>query len=264
MARDPAFNTITRTPRAIAGGTALQAPADALANPTGDDLITAAMTLWPQGSAWGSPDGQAASLSSLLARFTRVLLDPFVWLHGRAFQLAREASLQGVNELLPDWEAEYGLPEPCFAGSGQTTAQRLTALSAKVRADAVNHPEEFVRLALDYGFEIEIEEPAIFECGFSEIGGYHTPGFASEETFWIVRVKDVGLSYFEAGAGECGVDPLFSFGEAEQLICLLRQMAPAWTLPVLASWINYGALSDGAGNAISDGFGHPILVPLNT
>jgi uncharacterized protein YmfQ (DUF2313 family) len=261
MARSPAFNTITRTAAIDAASVDVGAPYDALANPSNDDLIASGLSFWPQGSAWGSPDGQAVSLSSNLARFTRVLLDGFIWLYARSFRLALEGSVQGVDELLPEWEAEYGLPEHCFVGD-QTTAQRLNELARKVKADAINHPEQFVRLALDHGFEIEIEEPAICECGLSEIGGYHTVGPASEEVYWIVRVKDVGVSYFEAGAGECGYDPLFSFGAAEQILCLIRKLAPAWTIPLLAPWITLAALVTEDGEEITDEFGNSLLVTL--
>ncbi|MBY2911346.1 putative phage tail protein [Rhizobium leguminosarum] len=262
MARDPAFNTITRTASIDTGLAAVAAPTDALANPSNDDLIAAALPLWPQGSAWGSPDGEAVSLTSVLAKFTRVLLDSFVWLYARAFRLALEASVQGVDELLPDWEAEYGLPEDCFVGD-LSTAQRLSELARKVRADAINHPEQFVRVALNHGFEIEIEEPAIFQCGFSEVGGFHTVGPSFEETYWIVRVKDAGVTYFEAGAGECGYDPLFSFGAAEQILCLLRKLAPGWTLPVLAPWIYLDTLVTEDETPIVDEYGNELLVTLN-
>ena len=190
------------------------------------------------------------------------MLDPFVWLYGRAFSLARQATVQGITETLDEWEAEYGLPDDCFSGVEQTTAQRMTALSRKVMAAPVNHPEDFVRLALDYGFEIEIEEPAMFECGFSECGGRHTVGSYIEEIYWIVRIRNTAISYFEVSLSECGYDALFDLGAAEQILCLLRQMAPAWTIPVLEPWISYGILSDGAGNAFADEYGNPLLVPL--
>ncbi|WP_088694812.1 MULTISPECIES: putative phage tail protein [unclassified Rhizobium] len=262
MARSPAFNTITRAAAVDADAIAVAAPYDALANPSNDDLVAAALSFWPQGSAWGSPNGQAVSLSSGLAKFSRVLLDGFVWLYARAFRLSLEASVRGVDELLPDWEADYGLPEGCFVGD-LSTAQRLSELARKVKADAINHPEQFVRVALDHGFEIEIEEPAIFECGFSEVAGFHAPGPAYEETYWIVRVKDAGLTYFEAGASECGYDPLFSFGAAEQILCLLRKLAPAWTLPILAPWIYLDTLVTEDGTPIVDEYGNEILVTLN-
>lgn len=261
MARSSAFNTITRTPATDAEAILVAAPSDALASPSNDDLITSALAMWPQGPAWGSPDGQAVSLASGLAKFTRVLIDSFEWLYARGFRLALEGSMQGVSELLPDWEAEYGLPEDCFVGD-QSTAQRLQALARKVKAEAINHPQQFVRIALDYDFEIEIEEPAIFECGFSEVAGYHELGHSNEETYWVVRIKDAAFSYFEAGLGECGYDPLFSFGVAEQILCLFRKLAPAWTTPVLAPWITVASLVEENGAIIVDEYGNYLSVPL--
>ncbi|MBX5015962.1 putative phage tail protein [Rhizobium lentis] len=262
MARSSAFNTITREPAAAFGTVSVAAPFDALAAPVNDDLISSALTMLPQGAAWGTPDGEAMPLTHVLARFMRVLIDGFVWLYARAFGLTREAISQGASELLPEWEADYGLPEGCFTGD-MTTAQRLVALGRKVRADAVNTPGDFIRLALDYGFEIEIEEPALFECGFSECGGKHTVGSYIEETYWIVRVRDAGISYFECGASECGYDPLFSLGAAEEILCMLRKMAPAWTLPVLEPWINYARLVTEEGRPIVTEYGNHITVALS-
>ncbi|MGO7149003.1 hypothetical protein ACCS52_26565 [Rhizobium ruizarguesonis] len=261
MARSSAFNTVTEEPAASVGTVIVATPFDALAAPSNDDLVTPALTMWPQGAAWGTPDGEAMPLSHVLARFTRVLVDGFVWLYARAFALTREAVAQGTSELLPEWEDDYGLPEPCFSGD-LTTAQRLSALARKVRADAVNHPTDFIRLALDYGFVIEIEEPAIVECGFSECGGRHTVGSYVEETYWIVRVRDAGISYFECSVSECGYDPLFSLGAAEQILCLLRKMAPAWTLPVLEPWITLVTLVTENDEVIIDEFGNPLLVSI--
>ncbi|MBX5112678.1 putative phage tail protein [Rhizobium lentis] len=262
MARSSAFNTITREPTAAFGTVSVAAPFDALAAPTNDDLISSALTMLPQGTAWGTPDGEAMPLTHVLARFVRVLVDGFVWLYARAFGLTREAISQNASELLPEWESDYGLPEPCFIGE-MTTAQRLVALGRKVRADAINTPGDFVRLALDYGFEIEIEEPTIFECGFSECAGMHTVGSYIEETYWIVRVRGAGITYFECGVSECGYDPLFSLGAAEEILCLLRKMAPAWTLPVLAPWIYLDTLVTEDGTPIVDEYGNELLVTLD-
>ncbi|QRM55156.1 putative phage tail protein [Sinorhizobium sp. BG8] len=260
MSRSPVFHTITRG-YTEGTSTAVAEPADALSAPTNDDLITAGLSLWPQGAAWGSPDGEAVPLSSNLARFTRVLLDGLVLLYARAFRVAIEASPRGAAELLDAWEDDHGLPEPCFSGD-RTTTERLSALADKVRGGAVAHPTDFIRVAAAYGFEIEIEEPDIFTCGLSECASYHETGDGSEETYWIVRVKDSGFSYFEAGAGECGYDPLFSFGVAEEILCLLRKLAPAWTIPVLMPWIDYALLITDSNAPIIDEYGNPLFVSL--
>jgi uncharacterized protein YmfQ (DUF2313 family) len=212
-------------------------PSDALAAPDSDSLVTAGLTLWPPGAAWGSPDGQAVSLSSTLAKFTRVLLSPFEWLYARAFRLALEANTQTVSELLADWEAEHGLPENCFIGE-QSASQRLTALRRKVMARPLAHPQDFVRVAADFGFEIEIEEPNIFGCGFSECGGYHEAGAAAEEAFITVRVRGSAESFFEAGISECGADRLYDVVGSSDVLCFLRQELPGWVVAVPEAWIN--------------------------
>jgi uncharacterized protein YmfQ (DUF2313 family) len=195
MARDAGRHTVTLRPANGSIGEQVQAPYDALANPENDTLIGAALTLWPPGAAWGSPDGAAMDLGSRLSRFTRALIDPFVWLYRRAFLFAREATVSGVSELLDEWEADYGLPDVCET-DGQSTAERLRSLAAKVMSARVITPAEFVRLALEYGFVIAIEETDIFGCGSSECGGEHEVGGFSEEVYFIVRVRDLQINYF--------------------------------------------------------------------
>src|SRR5690606_16554024 len=124
-----------------------------------------------------------------LARLTSVLLDSFMWLYQQAWRLTRQATVQGVDELLPDWEFEYGLPDSCFPGA-TTIAERLRALEAKVLSQAAVTPGDFIQVAMGYGFGITIEEPAMFECGFSECGGEHTVGDVMQEVYWIVHVTD--------------------------------------------------------------------------
>ena len=233
MARDPALNTVTTAATVLAGRVPVPAPYDLLADPSNDNLISSALTLWPQGAAWGSPDGEAISLGSALARFTRVILDTFVLLYQRAWRLCRQATVQGVDELLADWEFEFGLPDGCSPGA-TTIAERLRALEAKVLAQAAITPGDFILVAQGYGFGITIEEPAMFECGFSECGGEHTLGDVRQEIYWIVHVTDLAVDYFRVGESEVGYDPLFSFGEAERLLCILRKLAPGWSLPVLS------------------------------
>ncbi|WP_242220088.1 putative phage tail protein [Shinella zoogloeoides] len=240
----------------------LDVPTDALSAPSNDDLISSGISFWPTGAAWGSPDGEAVSLRSVFARFTRVLLSPFEWLYARSWRLALESSAQTLSETLDGWEADYGLPERCFLGE-QSATQRLTALRRKVNATPISVPEDFVRLASDLGFEIEIEEPCIFECGFSECGSYHPVGSPTEETYWIVRVKGASISYFEIGTSQAGEDRLFALGEAEQILCLLRQHAPGWALPILQPWIYLDYLTTEDGTPIIDEYGNQILVTID-
>ncbi len=234
MARDPGLNTVTTTASAGAPTGGVSAAWDSLSSPTNDDLIGGAVSFWPPGAAFGTPDGQAMSLSSLLASFTRVLISPWEWLYARAYKLTSESTVFGVDEMLGDWEVEYGLPDACGADDG-SVAGRLRALEAKLMAIAIITPSDFIRLAASFGFTITIEEPAVFECGFSECGGEHTVGDFRQEVYWLVTIVNLAVDYFRCGESECGTDPLFSYGEAERLLCLLRQHSPAWAIPILAN-----------------------------
>ena len=254
MPRDPGLNTVTTQPSNAGEIVAVSAPYDALANPSNDDLIGAAMAMLPQGPAWGSPDGQAASLASNLAGLMRVLVDSYQWLYQRIWKLARNASVQGVDELLPEWEAEYGLPDNCVVGQ-TSVAERLRALATKVNSQAVITPGDFIRIAATYGFTIWIEEPAVFECGFSECGGEHATGDVRQECYWVVVATDLAIDFFTCGESECGYDPLFDLGDGERLLCILRRLAPAWTEPVL-QFASY--LTDSDGNRLTDSDGNPL------
>lgn len=233
MSRDPATNAYTDAASVIDDIVAAPFPRDSLSSPSNDDLIGAALTLWPPGAAFGSPDGCAMALDSVIARLTRALLSPFEMLYARAWKLAMERSVFSVDDTLDDWEADYGLPDDCVGGS-TTRTERLRALEAKVSGLAVITPGDFIRVAASYGFVIAIEEPALFQVGYSECGGDHFIGDAREEVYFFVHVANVAFDYFRAGTSECGYDWLFSVGDAERLLCIIRRLAPAWTIPLLS------------------------------
>lgn len=232
--RDPGLNTVTTLASLGEAAVPPPPPIDALSDPAVEDLAPAGRALWPRGAAWGTPDGVEADPDSVLARLTRVLLAPFAALYRRAYLLALESVPALADQTLPDWERDHGLPEPCVTGA-QTRVERLAHLAAKVDATPVVTPGDFIRLAALYGFAVTIEEPAVFELGFSELGGEHTLGDWRQESYWIVRVAEAGVTFFRLGESELGSDPLFSYGEAATLLCILSRIAPAWSIPILAT-----------------------------
>lgn len=230
--RDTGLNTWTvYEPDADGGEIPPPVPGDALSNPSVEDLLPAGLACWPRGPAWGTPDGVAASHDSTLAGFTRVLLAPFAELYARLWRLVLESAATTMDASLPEWEADFGLPDACTAAD-QSTAGRKQAVLAKVRGIATITPQDFIRLARARGFDIAIEEPAVFECGFSECGGEHTVGDVRQEVFWIVHVYGLAIDYFTCGESECGFDPLFRIAEIDRLQCLFRDLYPGWSRPV--------------------------------
>ncbi len=229
--RDSARNTwTTYEPAADAAEVLPPAPWDALARPTIDDLLPGGLALWPRGAAWGSPDGMAAPTDSVLAQFTRALLGGFADLYARLYGITQESRVLTLNDSLADWEADFGLPDACSPAT--TEAGRRRALLSRVRSAATITPQDFIQLAHAEGYDIAIEEPAVFECGFSECGGHHTVGDVRQEVFWIVHVYGLATDYFTCGESECGVDRLFGQVGVDRLKCLFARLFPGWTQPV--------------------------------
>lgn len=215
--RDSGRNTWTYyEPASDAAEVLPPAPWDALANPTVEDLLPGGLALWPRGAAWGSPDGMAAPTTSVLARFTKALLGGFADLYARLYGITQESRAVTLVDSLADWEADYGLPDGC--SPALTEDGRKRALVARVRSSATITPQDFIQLARLEGFDIAIEEPAVFECGFSECGGQHTVGDVRQEVFWVVHVYGVA----DDGTG------------IDRLRCLFSRLYPAWTQPVYA------------------------------
>lgn len=230
--RDPGLNTRTVFEPGLAPSELIPpAPGDALTDPAVEDLLPGAMGLYPRGAAWGTPDGQASSLDTRLAGVMRIFLAIFGTLYARAWGITVESRAITLVDSLTDWESDFGLPEECSA-FGQSIAGRKAALLSKVRSTATITPQDYVQLARQAGYAIEIEEPATFECGFSECGGEHTPGSVLQQVYWIVHVYDLAIDYFLIGESEVSEDRLFEVRAADGLECLFDGIHPAWTRPV--------------------------------
>lgn len=202
---------------------------DALTDPAVDDLAESFWQLLPPGAAWRTPDGAAFEAGSMLGGFWRAIASGFAVLYRRIAGILRESTASTLVDGLDDWEAEYGLPDPCF-GIDQSRAQRLRALLAKVRSKGTITPADFVALAGSIGYTIEIREPRVFTTGFSACGGPDGTGSAAN-FFWIVKLTGRASKRFETGLGlsMTGRDPLLDVAQATDLECLFRALAPAWT-----------------------------------
>lgn len=203
--------------------------ADALADPA-DETVEGVLTqLLPRGAAWGTPDNQALDPGSVLARFWRAVGSALGDAYRALFRVSQESTATTLVTSLPDWEIEYGLPDPCL-GPDQTFDQRIRALLLKIRSGGTITPGDFIRLAADAGYTITIEEPQPFAMGRSEMGG--DEGFAGGERIervWIVKVPGVSLYPFIMGEAEMGLTPFGKLGLPADLICLFNAVRPAWT-----------------------------------
>lgn len=195
---------------------------DGLADPDGDELATAHVALLPKGAAWATPDDAPLPTYSNLWKFFRSLTEPFVDAYRDIWGVAMASTSVTItsNNVLEDWETEYGLPDPCL-GVDQTFSERLKWLQFKVQSIGTITPGDFLNLAAEVGHDIIIEEPEFFELGSSDCGGPYETGSPEMEHTVIVWPVNAGEYGFEVGGGQLGATPLYDFDAAEVLECLL-------------------------------------------
>ena len=228
---------------------------------TGDDYAEAMKDLLPLGQAW--PRHHNSVLMRLVRGLTRIWGD----FELRASKLLEVESDPRITiELLPDWERNWGLPDPCYEAPHsieerqRELVERMTMLGAQSR-------EFFIELAAAHGYTITIREYRPFfiamdGCGDCRVYGVIPPdpmrnqwgqkilgpdnikpvaagelsawpsygmGPLSVRYYWSVSVGETSLTWFRCASGQCGVDPHLRIGLADDLECLLDRWKPAHT-----------------------------------
>ena len=210
---------------------------------SGDDYATALGNLLPYGQAWPREP------ESVLVRTLNGLANYWGFVDARAADLLeQESDPRKTIELLPDWERNWGLPDPCFK-SALTIDQRHQMLLFKMTLMGGQSRQFFIDIADWLGYKITITEYSPFMAGISqagdtigEIGWADYPGHHPEVVdyrwrigppemrfYWTVHVTNAPLTWFRCGAGEAGVDHHLEIGYAQDLECLLRRWKPAHT-----------------------------------
>jgi uncharacterized protein YmfQ (DUF2313 family) len=147
-------------------------------------------------------------------------------------------------DMLPDWEASFGLPDKCVA-EPLTIDDRHRALVQRMTTEGGASRAFFINLAAQIGYTISIVEYSPFQCGISMVGdtrGIFNPDTPDEyrwqlgppelRYYWTVHVDQLRISYFYCASGQCGIDPLSSVAIATDLECILRRYAPGHTVIV--------------------------------
>ncbi|WP_058617627.1 putative phage tail protein [Methylobacterium indicum] len=144
---------------------------DRQAAPTADDLYPQiAGVLTPRGPAWGTDEaGDGRGAGPVMRGVWRALAAWTARQNADEWTLATQALPSAITYSLADWEAEYGLPDPCGPG-GLTTEGRVAAVAARFRARGGASPAYFVCLAATLGYTVTIEEPTQFLCDVSSVG----------------------------------------------------------------------------------------------
>jgi uncharacterized protein YmfQ (DUF2313 family) len=208
---------------------------------TGSDYREAFLNLLPNGQAW-----PRHALDAVLWETCDGLCEYWGFVDGRAADLLeRESDPRTTLELLPDWERNWGLPDPCFK-TPQTIPDRQRQLVFKMTLLGGQSREFFINdVALGMlGYTVTISEYAPFMAGVSHAGDTRTPptdpdpligdyrwyiGPAEMRYYWTVHVTGAKLTWFRASSGRAGVDPHLTIGKFDDLECLFNRWKPAHT-----------------------------------
>jgi uncharacterized protein YmfQ (DUF2313 family) len=131
---------------------------------TGSDYADAMSRLLPQGIAW------PRDVSSLLMQVVRGLTNIWGTVETRASDLLeRESDPRIALELLPDWERNWGLPDPCYEAP-QTIGERQKALVQRMTIVGEQSRQFFIDAAAYIGYHITINEYRPFMVGVDRVG----------------------------------------------------------------------------------------------
>lgn len=181
------------------------------------DYLRALQALLPRGRVW--PRDSDAQQTAVLGTLTPV----FERLNGRANNLLVDAFPASTYELLPEWEATLGLPDPC-AGEAPSTEQRVAQVVGRLTASGGQSIAYYTAVAKAIGYAITITQfvPSQFGMAFGMPFGGDDWAFA-----WQVNAPTFSISYLSFG-GSFGT-PFSTWGN-NVLQCELARIAPAHTI----------------------------------
>ncbi len=207
---------------------------DALSNPTQESLTTQVVALAPRGAAWGTDEyGDGTGASPVQRQFWSALSGFAADLYIKASGVAVQAFPSAISTLLPEWERELALPDPCLSPISGTVG-RINSIRAKHAAIGGSSLAYFYCLAASIGYDISISEPSQFICDQSECGGDDQVSHLNIHDTWVVSFAGNTLTYFRPDDGICDETPLEGFLVPSDLECIFRRNAPEHTTLIFA------------------------------
>lgn len=180
-----------------------------------DDFLQLLQNLFPPGIAFPrAPD-------TVQTDFLKALSDVQGATAERQCNLLVDAFPATTVELLPEWEASLGLPDPCW-GPDVTLEQRQAAVLARLLADGGQSIPYFIQFCTNLGFPgTTFKEFNAFRCGM-----YVGQPLYGIDWNYALQVNNPTLKayYFQTGIDTTGT-PL-SWWTDSALICELRRVLP--------------------------------------
>jgi uncharacterized protein YmfQ (DUF2313 family) len=185
---------------------------------TASDYLAAFQALLPRGRVW--PRDADATLTSVASGLTQI----YARTNARANDVIAESFPTTTFQMLPEWEATLGLPDPC-AGTSPTVQQRRAQVLARFSGSGGQSVEYMIAFAKSLGYFITITQYAPARAGMLRAG---QPVRGSDWAHaWSVNAPNFTVTNFRAGSSFAG-EPLASWGN-DVLRCELESIAPAHT-----------------------------------
>jgi uncharacterized protein YmfQ (DUF2313 family) len=188
---------------------------------TAAEFQTALQALLPPGVVWPRETGSA------LGQILQGVAVTAARLRARADALLVDAFPATAYELLPEWEAALGLPDPC-AGPAPSLQQRRGQVVARLTARGGQTPAYFIERAAQLGYTVSIRQYAPSRLGTMRMGDRMR--HAAWAHAWAIRAPSTTVRPFRMGQSGLG-ERFRSWGNAV-LECELRSVAPAHTIPL--------------------------------
>lgn len=187
---------------------------------TNADYQAALLALFPRGRVWPRDPG------SLQARLAGGFAPTLGRVDARAQQLLFDAFPANTVELLGEWEATLGLPDPC-EGEGQTLEQRRAQVLIKLFDGGGQSIAYYTTVLSRLGYtNAVITEFAPFRVGHSGVGAPINGG--AWWYVWNIHLPDARAFFFRVGVSGVG-EPLSTYTD-ESVFCVLELIKPAHTI----------------------------------
>lgn len=182
-----------------------------------DMFRLALLRLLPRGPIWSrDPDGLPSRLAAIWGK-------SFARNSQRAATLLVDAFPSTTQELLPEWEASLGLPDPC-AGESPTIGQRRAQVVARLTDSGGYSIAYYVNFAKTLGYDISIQE---FERSY--FGRKFGQKFGGRDWAYTWQVSVPQFTVFRNKFGSVFGEPFASWG-AVVVQCEFLGRKPAHTI----------------------------------
>lgn len=173
------------------------------------------------------PRGRLFQRDDDTVQFSLMLALSHTWdrFTARSNNLLVDAFPATTLELLPEWEATLGLPDPC-AGPSPTVEARRAQVVARFAAEGGQSRAYYVSFAAALGYTIDIQNFAPFRAGQSRAGD---PCYDQQWCYVFAVLAPLNtVQWFRAGIGAAG-EPL-AYWSNTVLECEINAVKPAHML----------------------------------